>query len=231
MFINSKIDSWGLDLRASEIERKRLSFNLIKKYNIHFKKAIDIGCASGDFTSKINQLSDETIGVDISRVAIEKAKRKFLNINFKKNELPLLDFKDNEFDFLACLETIYYLNKDEQKKSLEEIKRITNDKGYVLISIIFGEDYIDFDFFDKIVGDNFEVIEKVYMHNKMNYIIESKILQVMLKFNSFKLLVSFLKRLIKSKNLLRVNTFFTKIFFRDHDKNRMIYLLRNRKNI
>jgi SAM-dependent methyltransferase len=85
--------------------------NLIKRS--HAKRIIELGCGLGHYTNLIaEQTGCTTLGVDISKTAILKAKLKYPNLDFIVGDIlekKIYDFKPN---FIVMAEiTWYVLNK------------------------------------------------------------------------------------------------------------------------
>lgn len=79
----------------------------------------DLGCWSEDVKNQIN-----LVGLDISKIALQRAKainRKFKLVFGVAQNLP---FKENSFDNAICIETIMYVGPD-YKQVLEELKRVS----------------------------------------------------------------------------------------------------------
>ena len=45
-----------------------------------------------------------------------------------------IPFKNNKFDYLLCIASFHHLNKNDQKRSLEEFKRILKPGGKIYIT-------------------------------------------------------------------------------------------------
>jgi len=83
-----KFDSWHQDdLRHLD---KQICLNIVNTYN--FNKILDIGCGKGAFTQFLKKSNNVVIGYDISETAIEMAKARFTDIEFR-----LADISDKNF--------------------------------------------------------------------------------------------------------------------------------------
>lgn len=103
--------------------RSKLIVSLSKKYI--GKKVLDVGAGSG----ALIKLIPGTIGIDI-------IPNKFV----QKGDITKLEFKDKYFDTIFSTEVIEHLNKEDIKKSLNEIKRVLKDNGYFILTVPFNED-------------------------------------------------------------------------------------------
>ena len=94
-------------------------------------KVLDISCGIGYGSQIISESIDveSCIGVDISKEDIEYA-----NLNFKSEKTEFiagdickLDFPDNSFDTIVCLETLEHIA--EPKIALKELSRVLKNNG------------------------------------------------------------------------------------------------------
>jgi len=87
--------------RATQIFQHVLYINTLKQFGkVHYPLALDIGCAQGQFTQRLQEVASEIIAIDISKTAIEKARRTYRhnsNIKFEVGSLPHLKYIDPRF--------------------------------------------------------------------------------------------------------------------------------------
>ena len=79
---------------------------------------IDIGCGEGFIINCLNR--PDITGVDISKNALNIAKRKNPECNFCTGSVYDLSFKKNSFDLVLATEVLEHLENPE--KALQEIK-------------------------------------------------------------------------------------------------------------
>lgn len=90
------------------------------------KSVLDYGCGDGEFLSRMD--IDGT-GVDISTVAIDRAKKKFPHLTFK----PSLDtFPDGYFDTVFMIDVLEHV--PDVCKLLCDMKRLVIPNGHLLIA-------------------------------------------------------------------------------------------------
>jgi ubiquinone/menaquinone biosynthesis C-methylase UbiE len=126
----NKWDSFFLKIFFDIIHRN--SIKLIKE---HLKsKILDIGCATGNFLSKIQKINKnlDLYGIDSSKKMIDIAKSKFKNIKFYNLSAEDIDFPSNYFDIITIIETFHHFQ--DQKLVLEKISKILKQGGILLIS-------------------------------------------------------------------------------------------------
>ena len=61
---------------------KQLSLTILNRYN--FQSILDIGCGKGAFTQLLKKKNNCVLGTDISGTAIDKAKLRYKEIEFKQ---------------------------------------------------------------------------------------------------------------------------------------------------
>lgn len=110
--------------------------SIIKSYKLKKNsKILDVGCAKGFLMYDLLKVSKNKIkvyGVDISSYAKSKAMpevRKKIKI-CNCNKLP---FKDNFFDLVISINTIHNLKKNDCKKAIKEINRVSKGKAFIQV--------------------------------------------------------------------------------------------------
>jgi ubiquinone/menaquinone biosynthesis C-methylase UbiE len=97
-------------------------------------KILDVGCGTGFISLILAELGHDVVGLDISRgmleVAIEKAKKRRLNVQFKLGDAENLPFKDNSFDAVICRHLIWTL--PNPKKAISEFARVSKHKVVII---------------------------------------------------------------------------------------------------
>lgn len=98
-------------------------------------KFLDVGCHSGLFTEKVvSKLKPtEVHGIDVSKSAILKAKKRVKMGNFQVADAHKLPFKSNYFDVVICLEMLEHV--DNPVKVMSEIYRVMKKGGYGIVLV------------------------------------------------------------------------------------------------
>lgn len=126
-----KEDLWEFKTDPWQWQRFRDVVNLLPEAD----SVLEIGCMEGEFTKYLK--NKEITAVDISAVAIERAKTK-INANFivmDVEEKPL----DKEFDLVIVMETLYYLNPEDRTK--ENILKMVKKGGYLALEHVLGSNH------------------------------------------------------------------------------------------
>lgn len=101
-------------------------------------RLLDLGCAFGFFLAKAEKAGFQTFGVDISKFAINKAKKncaaKLYQLDISQNELP---FATNFFDVITMFDTLEHL--ENYSFTLKEAHRVLKKGGVLHIHTPIGE--------------------------------------------------------------------------------------------
>ena len=107
------------------------------------KKVLDIACGEGYGSNLLATKAIHVSGMDIDKASIEKAKAKYdkKNISFLVSDAEKISANDNEFDLVACFETLEHLA--DHASMLKEIKRVLKPGGLLIISTPDKKTYAD----------------------------------------------------------------------------------------
>ncbi|MBU0708916.1 class I SAM-dependent methyltransferase [Patescibacteria group bacterium] len=104
-------------------------FALLKKYAQAAKSILDIGCGEGTNLYHLARPKALGIGIDISPLAINLARKQYSQFNFKVADAENLPFPNDNFDFTYNITTLEHLCQPE--KVIEEMVRVTKKDGFV----------------------------------------------------------------------------------------------------
>ncbi len=114
---------WYLGMAA--INKSLLNTYLPKK----FLKILDAGCGPGAMLPTLAEYGD-VIGADISDEALKYA-RKIGKV--KKGNILDLDFADETFDLVVCMDVLYHTWVEDEARALKEFNRVLKKRGILLI--------------------------------------------------------------------------------------------------
>ena len=131
------------DIRKSEQEnitlyayKKRYVFEALRALNLTDlagKNVLDAGCGIGLLSEMLWILGANVSGVDVSREAVELAKTRAPDGNFKQDILSAFSF-DQKFDLIICIDVLYHIiAEDAWKAALNTFKRHMLPGGYCII--------------------------------------------------------------------------------------------------
>lgn len=130
-----KDNPWGYVDNFNDRIRNQIILNLVR-WN-KWEKGLDIACGEGSVTKALSPHIKEIKAFDISERAIESAKRTHAAENIEYFQKDIKDFSAKElngFDFILCAEVIYYLEPDDIKKFLEEVKKSLTVNGQFILT-------------------------------------------------------------------------------------------------
>jgi SAM-dependent methyltransferase len=94
-------------------------------------KVLIVGCGSQDDMSIIND-NCTGVGVDLSRKAIEKMKKRYPRFEYYVADALRLPFEDNCFDYVVCSEVIEHV--EDSNKLISEVRRVLKDGGGFILT-------------------------------------------------------------------------------------------------
>jgi SAM-dependent methyltransferase len=177
-YANVNVDPWGLSWRPSQALRYQKVLSILETIPEPISSAIDIGCATGDFTHLLlNRMPNLKVllGSDFVKSAVERAHQRFPSVNFVKESIFSVGQRyERQFDLAACLEVLYYLEEGQRSSALKSVRKVLRDGGYaVFSSFISAAPYFTPDQLLDLIGSEFQVIGSEVLHLKMVNLLES----------------------------------------------------------
>lgn len=225
--------------QSADIDAPQLGVNLyrfnvyadILRKNINkssFFSILDVGCGTGDFTYRLKEFGDEIQAIDISEIAIEQAKRKHKDIEFRVGAFPFSTFRNAYFDLVCCLEVIYYLDEPQRRLMIDEIYKILKPGGKVLFAAVTWKNpYFPRPEFEALVSSKFKTISTSTIHLKFFSLLEVKMYNLLQRIWRRKRGVaakSFFKGFFNSKAVLHLFNNFSKMFLKDKSISHVVIL-------
>ncbi len=115
----------------------RLFIQILSDRLSGFNRVLDIGCGTGTMSFYFSGRGIDTIGIDVSKNAIEIAKRNAKKLGLSaKTKFFVADFPKSkpsgQFDLIICTEVLEHLKDDS--KAISEIHDLLKKGGMVLFS-------------------------------------------------------------------------------------------------
>ena len=155
--------------KKPEYTEKELLY--LKKVLGKRKKVLDVGCGFGRFTIPLAKMGYEMQGIDITPILIKNAKniskKAKTDIKFIVGDMRKLPYKDNEFDAIICMWSVFIelINKKDQLRALSEMIRVLRLEGMAIIEMPLPmKDSVNY----PDIGDFFKL-------NKKTHIVSGKI--------------------------------------------------------
>lgn len=149
MMKDARKEFWESEKIIAEFSEKKPSFyitkvldNLIKNRKI--KKALDIGCGAGRYSSYLAKKGLDVIAIDRHEKLVTPILCK-KNIIFFKSEMEKLPVQTSEFDLILSVGVLHNATSlIELERSIQEMARVLKRRGIVVCSI-FTNDIISND--------------------------------------------------------------------------------------
>jgi 2-polyprenyl-3-methyl-5-hydroxy-6-metoxy-1,4-benzoquinol methylase len=93
---------------------------------------LDVGCGEGFITNHLNPLCKRIIGIDYSEEAIKIAKTTHKDIDFLVMTATNLQFENQSFEKVLCLELFEHLTPLQALTSKKEILRVLKPGGLII---------------------------------------------------------------------------------------------------
>lgn len=118
------------------MSREDIILHLINKYtkDENIENLLDLGCGEGELTVKVAKTVEckNIFGVDIDRLALQKAERKGIRTFIADLNSDTLPFPEGTFDLVLMTEVIEHLYDVDH--ALMEVRRVLKHNGYLLLS-------------------------------------------------------------------------------------------------
>lgn len=97
-------------------------------------KILDAGCGEGHLLQKIysKNKNNDYYGIDISTIALKKAKERCRFAKFKKMNMLKISFPADYFDVVICSDALEHIS--DYKKAFAELKKTLKNSGYLIIT-------------------------------------------------------------------------------------------------
>jgi len=96
-------------------------------------RALDLGCGTGEFTAALARAGAVTIGAEVARAAVRRARTRHPELDFRL--IPIggpLPFEDGAFDLVWASEVIEHVA--DTARWLSEVRRVLVPRGRLLIT-------------------------------------------------------------------------------------------------
>ncbi len=117
-----QVDPWNFMHSKYEQEKYRRTLDILG--NQRFKRVLEPGCSEGELTKYLAEVSESVDAFDFSEVAIERAKKKFVDNDFVQFQvLDLEDFSvgSSLYDLCVFSEIGYYFSKSDCRTLVQKI--------------------------------------------------------------------------------------------------------------
>ena len=103
-------------------------------------KVLDAGCSTGELVHFVHEFKKSSVyGIDISKKAIEIARKRYPKYNFKVGSVDDLPYKDDYFDYIICYDILEHV--DNPRLVLDEFRRVLAPGGHLIIEYETADRY------------------------------------------------------------------------------------------
>ncbi|HEY3998301.1 MAG TPA: SAM-dependent methyltransferase [Candidatus Xenobia bacterium] len=99
-------DPWHFE--RSPFEHERLSRLFQSFGGRRFQRALEVGCAEGTFTGRLAEVADHVTGLDVSEVALARARTRHPSLTFVQHDLGSGPLAEPPFDLVVASEVLYF---------------------------------------------------------------------------------------------------------------------------
>ena len=106
-------DPWDLETSGYEREKRQATLDALPARR--FASGLEIGCAFGVLTEQLVERCDRLLALDVSLVAIERARQRLArhpNVTLRVAELPR-DWPAGRYDLIVLSEVLYFMSASE----------------------------------------------------------------------------------------------------------------------
>jgi SAM-dependent methyltransferase len=116
-------DPWGF--ATSQYEKIKYERTLEALDGQTFDRALEVGCSIGVFTERLASICGRVVAVDVSRLAVDRARKRLTaneNVVVEQMSLPS-KMPEGNFDLIVCSEVLYYLTPEDLRRALDSFGR------------------------------------------------------------------------------------------------------------
>lgn len=116
-------DAWYQSARGGWIGQQEFSI-LLKLFTPKAGQTLlDVGCGTGYFSQRFQQLGLQVTGLDPDLAMIEFAKTKDSQVKYIEGDAQALPFADNSFDYCSAITSLCFITDPE--KAIVEMLRVS----------------------------------------------------------------------------------------------------------
>jgi chemotaxis methyl-accepting protein methylase len=117
--------------RTEEVQKFQKAFHLLP--GNQFNEVLEIGCGEGKTTAYLVPIAKKITAIDISDIAIQRAKRQnYPNVIFKQADFFTEQISES-FDLIFCSEVLCYFEPEQLPQVVERISQQLKPTGLLLL--------------------------------------------------------------------------------------------------
>ncbi|MGO9275599.1 MAG: class I SAM-dependent methyltransferase [Terriglobia bacterium] len=132
-------EGWGVSWRRTQLRKYEIYLEMISKMSPTPEIILDIGCGEGFFTSQLGrQVTPNVIGMDLSSVAVERARLRYPHLQFHQCSVTDLAWnliaQDKGLDLIVMGAVLAYLSPAERQQCIFDIWSHMKEGAHLLVS-------------------------------------------------------------------------------------------------
>ena len=133
---------------SGELKHKPLDRQLLDRFAARVKglgQVCDLGCGPGHVARYLHDQGVHVIGVDLSSVMIDQARRLNPGIEFRQGNMLGLDIEDRAWSGVVAFYSINHISRIDTVAALAEMKRVLRPGGLLLLAFHIGDEAVHLD--------------------------------------------------------------------------------------
>ena len=133
---------------SRELEHKPLDRQLLDRFAAAVRNlglVCDLGCGPGHVARYLHDQGVHVIGVDLSSVMIDQARRLNPGMEFRQGNMLGLDIEDGAWSGVVAFYSIIHISRRDTVAALAEMKRVLRPGGLLLLSFHIGNEAVHLD--------------------------------------------------------------------------------------
>jgi ubiquinone/menaquinone biosynthesis C-methylase UbiE len=102
-------------------------------------KILDVACGAGRDVQYFMEEGYDPVGIDASKGMINEAKSRVVDGNFKQMDMLNLEFDENSFDAVWCMNSLLHIPKDLVLNALKNFFKVLKPSGVLFLAVQEGE--------------------------------------------------------------------------------------------
>jgi ubiquinone/menaquinone biosynthesis C-methylase UbiE len=127
---------------SNELERKPFDCEVLDEFAASVRdqgRVCEIGCGPGHISRYLQDRGVSMFGIDLSEEMVNCAQRINPDISFLKGNMLSLELPDASVAAIVCFYTIIHLQRNDVVEALNEMNRVLEPGGHLLLSFHGGE--------------------------------------------------------------------------------------------
>lgn len=133
---------------ADELQHKPLDREFLDRFAENVREvgpACDMGCGPGHVARYLHERGVDVCGIDLSAGMVEQARRLNPGIRFQQGDMTALDVPDATYAGITAFYSLIHIPRDEVVPALNELRRVLQSGGLLLLAFHIGDDTIHLD--------------------------------------------------------------------------------------